>query len=245
MIEHMSRGLALSLVLLTLGCTPYDYCSEAKRALTDEELIAKAIRKELSAGTMKIDDPKKSIEGFLASYPNCCRVHRKPNVEGIEVEMYYEVNNRNVQNGLPSAPMFYEQHFVMDACGKILRPYGMQVKDSDRPCWAREERVSKLSDLELIKVALTRASKEMRLDASALERFVSEHPSCCRVSRNVQDKSYPSLLNAAQVDIYFTGTVERSSEPSDLSHILVALNACADFAHMYGPQRVVGKGAPK
>jgi hypothetical protein len=140
---------------------------------------------------------------------------------------------------------YYEQHLVVDQCGKVLRTFGTSVKDKERGCWARDERVSKLSDEELINTALPLAATRLPMDElSSVEKFLHAHPACCSVKRNVRDELYPQLLNAAQVDIYFPA---KSGYAGPESHVLVAFNACGDFAHLYGPQveRPAVRSSPK
>jgi len=243
MIERLLRGSGFGLIFLVCGCTSSDYCEEVKRPLTDAELIAKVVRNQAGEGRMRIDNSEKSIEAFLASSRNCCRVYRR---DGLEVEMYYESSDKDGRKDKLPEHNYYEQHLVVNACGKVLRRYGMQVKDRERPCWAREEKVSSLSDTELVKAALAQAAGQMKLGSSepSIDRFLAEHPSCCRVKRNVQDKLHPVLLNAAQVDIYYPTEGGEAKLGVEFLNILVAFNACGDFGHMYGPKRVDQKSAP-
>jgi len=206
------------LLLLAYGCTASDYCEEAKHPLSDAELISKVVSSE-------------------SSYPNCCRVHRG---DDIEIEIYEKVSDADEQKRKYPEYAFYEQHLTVNACGKILESHGMHVKDKDRPCWARKEKVSKLTNEELVRAALAKAAKEMNLGESAqsIDQFMRDHPTCCRVQRLVKDETYPQWLNPAQVEVYYATQKGKANGAEDFFRILVAFNACADWSHMYGPSRI-------
>lgn len=214
--------LSLGMLLLACGCTRSEYCEEAGRPLTDAELIAKVISSE-------------------ESYPNCCQIHRG---NELEIEIYKKLR------GTQKYPeySYYEQHLIVNACGKVLSVYGqMAVKDRERPCWARKEEVSSLSNEALIHSALTKAAKEMKLDQSvqSIDKFMVDHPSCCRVQRDVNDEIYTKWLNPAQVEVYYTSELEPPNGVDGFFRILVAFNACADWAHMYGPSRINNHSVPE
>jgi hypothetical protein len=232
MKSGIHRTTLFLVLILLFGCKPSNYCSELKRSLSDDELILDAIRGE--SYRINFEDSDNSAEAYLAKHPNCCKVYRK---EGLSVQMYYKTN-KSYQENANGRDGYYEQNVEMNACGKVLEHYGMGVKESEVACWAREEKVSRLSDPELTSVALVHASKHMRLETEvdSISKFIEMHPSCCTVKRKVQDPFYKNSINAAQIDIFYEP--QAASSDKGINHILVALNACAEFAHMYGPAKV-------
>lgn len=223
----------LSLLALMAGCQPADYCREINRPLTDKELIHKALALEAATGRMEIDSSVKSIEEFFSRNPNCCKVFRGKN---LSVQMFYQVGESYRKKG-QSAAHFYEQNFEMDACGGGKNRYGMGIRKNEVACWAREEKLSQLSDNEVIDLAVTIASKRIRINQSkeSIRQFVQDNSSCCEVKRNVQDPLHKELFNKAQIDIFYPNLL--SAEEKKINHILVSLNECAEFAHMYGPHK--------
>lgn len=223
----------LPLLALLAGCYPADYCREIHRPLNDKEFILKALALEAATGRMEIDNSAKSIEDFFSRNPNCCKVFRG---KDLSVQVFYRIGE-TYRKKEQSAAHFYEQNFEMDACGGVKNRYGMGVSKNEVACWAREEKLSQLSDNEVISLAVTIASKQINIDQSkeSIRQFVQDNSSCCEVKRDVQDPLQKELFNNAQIDIYYPNLL--SADGKKINHILVSLNECAEFAHMYGPRK--------
>jgi len=205
----------MTVLLCLSGCTPSDYCNEAKRPLSDEELIAKVVSKE-------------------SIYPNCCRVSRG---HSLEIETYLKLSDADSRKQEHPDSGYYENHLIINACGKILDSYGMQIKSIERPCWARKEKIDRISDKELVKTALTAAAKQMKL-VQSIEQFMIDHPSCCQVQRNIKDEYTPKNLTQARVEIYYATNEAHSNSDNDFLKIRVYFNECGDWGSMIGPNKV-------
>ena len=212
------RILFMTALLSLSGCTPSDYCDEANRTLSDEELIAKVVSKE-------------------SIYPNCCRVSRG---NALEIETYLKLSDTDSLKQAHLDSEYYENHLIINACGKVLDTYGMQIKSIERPCWARKEKMDQLSDKELVKAALTNAAKQMKLDQSlqSIEQFIIDHPLCCHVQRNIKDEYTPKNLTRARVEIYYATNEAHSNSDNDFLRIRVYFNECGDWGLMIGPSKV-------
>lgn len=222
--EMSIRILFMTVLLCSIGCTPSDYCNETKRPLSDEELIAKVVSKE-------------------SIYPNCCRVSRG---NPLEIETYLKLSNADSQKHEHLDSEYYESHLIVNACGKVLDTYGMQIKSIERPCWARKEKIDRLSDIELVKAALRTAAKQMKLVQSqqSIEQFIIDHPSCCQVLRDIQDEYTPKNPTQARVEVYYATNEANSNNGDDFLRIRVYFNECGDWGKMIGPSKVTFNHMP-
>lgn len=203
---------------LASACSPSDFCLSSGKKLSDSELISRAV-------------------GDGKTYPNCCRVNRG---ETKEIEAYLKVEpSDETQKKYPSLT-YYETHFEINSCGDVLRRYGMHVTADQRPCWVRGEKISSVSDLELIQKALAVASEQLgqKSTPDSIKSFLSKRPDCCLVQRNVSDET--GHVYAAQVIII----PDVQSNTTSSKRLLVSFNPCADWAHTSLPQEWASNKTP-
>ncbi len=124
---------------LVISVEAAGYCGEKGRSLSDQEFMEIAVRSEIPSGKMQIDESDSSIRSFHVIHPHCCRVNRTASpfldrrlgINVVEVDMYYRVNDQTLKKQLGAE--YYEEHFEISACGKVLRTYGTGIEKKYLP----------------------------------------------------------------------------------------------------------------
>ena len=95
--------------------------------LSDQELIASAVKSLAADGVMQIGPTDAAVSDFLKKHPTCCSVDRHPQSRNVldvltgwnysEAEINFE---SSVKRAAAIGAQYYKQWIRIDACGKVL-----------------------------------------------------------------------------------------------------------------------------